>query len=205
MADLSREQERWLPVPGREGLYEVSDQGRVRSMDRIITCRNGVKQHYPGKTLTPTLAVTGYYHIDLGRDGVRWLVHRLVLTAFVGVAPPGAECCHNDGNRANNRLENLRWDTHTANMYDKQRHGTDHQVVKTACPRGHLLTPPNLKASLARMGRRACLACDRAKATERYHLSQGHVFDFDAVVAQKYAEIMGVGINDGNAGEGRVA
>lgn len=51
-------------------------------------------------------------------------MHRLVLEAFAGPCPEGLECCHNDGNPANNRLENLRWDTRQANMDVLLRHGT---------------------------------------------------------------------------------
>jgi len=50
--------------------------------------------------------------------------HKLVLEAFVGKAPQGMECCHNDGNQANNNLENLRWDTPKNNHADKLKHGT---------------------------------------------------------------------------------
>jgi hypothetical protein len=51
-------------------------------------------------------------------------VHTLVLEAFVGPCLPGMECCHRDGNPANNRLDNLRWDTRAANRRDMLRHGT---------------------------------------------------------------------------------
>lgn len=51
-------------------------------------------------------------------------VHRLVLLAFVGPCPEEMECCHNDGNASNNRLENLRWDTHRNNSQDRRLHGT---------------------------------------------------------------------------------
>ena len=55
---------------------------------------------------------------------VQHYMHRLVLAAFVGPCPPGQEACHNDGDTANNCLENLRWDTRQNNHADKQRHGT---------------------------------------------------------------------------------
>jgi hypothetical protein len=57
-------------------------------------------------------------------------VHRLVLEAFVGPCPAGMEACHNNGVRTDNRLENLRWDTRSANCRDRIRHGT------TNFPRG---------------------------------------------------------------------
>jgi hypothetical protein len=52
------------------------------------------------------------------------LVHVLVAEAFIGARPPGHYCCHNDGNPANNRLDNLRWALPKENVADRIRHGT---------------------------------------------------------------------------------
>lgn len=59
---------------------------------------------------------------DAKRKG--YLVHRLILEAFVGDCPPGLEGCHENGKHADNRIENLRWDTPAGNTADKIRHGT---------------------------------------------------------------------------------
>ena len=68
----------------------------------------------------------GYLRVGLTRNGkLHWRsVHRLVLVTFVGNCPAGHEACHNDGNRQNNILQNLRWDTPKANGCDKRLHGT---------------------------------------------------------------------------------
>lgn len=191
-------EEVWMPIPGYERAYEVSSLGRVRSVDRTIVCNNGVRYPYRGRLMKPTSLPSGHLSVDLSRGGDRQriLVHRLVLTAFVGPCPPGMEGCHNDGDPTNNSPGNLRWDYHQSNMHDKRRHGTDHQANKTHCPRGHLLKAPNIKASAARLGRRSCLTCDRTLANQGYALKQGYVFDFDAVAARHYAKIMGVEIDD---------
>ena len=65
---------------------------------------------------------TGRYQVRL--RGKTESVHRLILFAFVGPCPPGMECCHEDGNRLNNKPSNLRWDTHAANCKDRSKHGT---------------------------------------------------------------------------------
>lgn len=67
----------------------------------------------------------GYRMVSLCRPGCRARrpIHHLVLIAFVGPCPEGMECCHEDGDPSNNRLSNLRWDTHQANMDDRERHG----------------------------------------------------------------------------------
>lgn len=67
----------------------------------------------------------GYRIVSLPIEGVgkrTFNVHRLILEAFVGPCPEGMEACHNDGDRGNNRLNNLRWDTRSANMADRFRH-----------------------------------------------------------------------------------
>lgn len=120
-------QEVWKPVPGYEGLYEVSDEGRVRSLDRDVTqtSRRGALYtlRKKGKLLRPGRMPSGHLSVALGR-GNSQCVHRLVLLAFVGPAPDKHECCHNNGNPADNRLENLRWGTRSENIKDAIRHGT---------------------------------------------------------------------------------
>jgi hypothetical protein len=124
---LANMQEVWKPVPGYEGLYEVSDQGRVRSLDRDVTqtSRRGALYtlRKKGKLLRPGRMPSGHLSVALGR-GNSQCVHRLVLLAFVGPAPDKHECCHNNGNPADNRLENLRWGTRSENIKDAIRHGT---------------------------------------------------------------------------------
>ncbi len=53
-----------------------------------------------------------------------WFVHRLVLLTYVGPCPEGMEACHNDGDKSNNHVSNLRWDTRKNNHKDKKLHGT---------------------------------------------------------------------------------
>lgn len=85
-------------------------------------------------------------------DGMKFfLVHRLVLEAFLGPAPEGLEGCHNDGNTLNNWLDNLRWDTHENNELDKIRHGTIAQGdehYSRRCPELVLRGEKNLASKL---------------------------------------------------------
>lgn len=116
--------ERWLPVVGYEGLYEVSDLGRVRSMARPGT-RGGVLRGNPGKY--------GHQTVCLSRGGdLAYLqVHRLVLEAFWGPCPVGHETRHLDGDATNNQLHNLRWGTPLENAEDRQQHGTQRRGSET--------------------------------------------------------------------------
>lgn len=115
--------EEWRGVVGWEGAYQVSDLGRVRSLDRYD--KRGVWRK--GRILKPGVNVkSGYFYVNLcGIDRPpSQNVHDLVLRAFVGSPPEGYECCHGDGVRQNNRLKNLRWGTHHDNVQDAIRHGT---------------------------------------------------------------------------------
>jgi hypothetical protein len=118
--------ETWKTVPGYDGLYEVSDHGRIRSLDRVV--KNGGESAYwrDGKMLSAPVGKTGYRGVQLCREGKRKnvRVHRAVLEAFVGPCPDGMEACHGDGDRLNNHLSNLRWDTRKANHADKSKHGS---------------------------------------------------------------------------------
>lgn len=161
--------EMWKPVVGYEGLYEVSDLGNVRSVDRTVIYKTGQPRHYKGQTLKLKPA-HGYWRVELNRNGkpACFQVHRLVLAAFVGPLPEGKEVCHNNGNPGDNRLENLRYGTRSENQLDRVKHGTHHEVRKTHCPRGHSLADPNLRADQKRKGKRVCLACGRAAAYVSY-------------------------------------
>ena len=77
-------------------------------------------------TLKPIPRGKGYLTVNLGGGPrkIARLIHQLVLEAFVGPRPPGLVCCHADGDRTDNRLQNLRWDSYLANSEDMLRHGT---------------------------------------------------------------------------------
>jgi len=120
-------EEIWKAVPGYEGVYEVSNFGRVRGLDRIIMRKDGTPyKKQPGKILSAAIDRINRKHVDfyVRRERKSFYVHYLVLLAFVGPRPDGMDCCHNDGNPLNNRLENLRYDTRSGNFKDKLEHGT---------------------------------------------------------------------------------
>lgn len=105
--------EQWRPIPGYDGIYEVSDLGRVRKL---------IDRHaHPAGMQGLTRRSNGYLYIRLF-DGVKtkgWLVHRLVLTAFVGPMPPEIHGAHINAVRDDNRLVNLHWCTPKQNEADK--------------------------------------------------------------------------------------
>lgn len=158
--------ENWKGITGFESAYQVSDHGRVRSLPRVITRKDGVKKTVPGKIITPNIQKDGRRAVRLWKNNTCTTVRvsTLVASAFISPKPPGLECCHNDGDNSNNHASNLRWGTRRENMMDKRGHGTDHQVNKSRCPRGHLHADWNNVPFFAKQGRRSCLACSRARS-----------------------------------------
>lgn len=116
--------EKWIAVKDFEGRYEVSTHGNVKSLlgrkDRLL--RGG-------------FSMDGYQTYLLlkedGKSSVRKRINRLVLESFVGDAPTKEHMSlHNDGDKFNNRLDNLRWGTRSENMLDCRKHGTDNRGIK---------------------------------------------------------------------------
>ena len=153
----------WKDVVGYEGLYEVSDTGVVRSNLRILYYKDALHVHsskvlkpdenrsYKNKDRVTSLRVT------LSKDNIqrRFMVHQLVMGAFIGPCPKGMEIAHNDGNPYNNRPENLRYTSHSDNEMDKIEHGSmrygrvhhNHKnIYKVTDPEGnsHVIESPQL-------------------------------------------------------------
>jgi hypothetical protein len=111
----------WKPVVGREGEYEVSDQGRVRSLERrvrLVTKQAGeTTRRVPSRLLRPGPSRSGHLSVAIGKGNSR-LVHQLVLEAFIGPRPNECEVLHKNGDPADNRLDNLRYGTRSENLED---------------------------------------------------------------------------------------
>ena len=108
--------------------YAISEDGTILSIAQggWVTSRPWCK----ARQLQPHTGKRGYKQVLLasGQGKPRLMcVHTLVLMAFVGPRPEGAECRHLDGTRNNNNLSNLRWGTHAENSRDMILHGTSNQ------------------------------------------------------------------------------
>lgn len=122
----------WKDVVGYEGFYQVSNLGRVKSVDRTVPYPNskylngtGTRKFY-GKILTLTNDGGGYSKVTLRKSGnqVAGKVHRLVAEAFL-VKPDGKDYVnHKDGIRTNNNAENLEWCTSQENAQHAASRGT---------------------------------------------------------------------------------
>ena len=157
--------EEWRVAPGLPG-YEVSSFGRVRCLPRVVTRSDGSSQTFPGHLKRTRLNRLGYVTAKFGRYGPK-LVHRLVLRAFVGEPPPGHICAHGDGNRANPRLDNLRWATPQENSADALLHGTRTQGERHGCAKLTEAEVRNLRAEAA--------GVNQSDLAAKYGISQAQV------------------------------
>ena len=119
--------ETWRTIPGFKGKYEVSDQGRVRSLDRWVFMRTKHGHSYVlwrlGRVLKPgRMKCNGHLSVVLGRAVGSKTVHSLVMLAFVGLPPAGLEIRHLNGHPQDNRLVNIAYGTRSENGVDKKHH-----------------------------------------------------------------------------------
>jgi hypothetical protein len=156
--------EQWKTVPGYEGLYEVSDGGRVRSLllDRLLSI---------------TAHRSGHCSVRLSRK--HFYVHALVLTVFVGPRPVRddglrTECRHLDGNPSNNALANLRWGTVKENRADRV---TLHEVGAFS------------RADVVNIRWQLSLGCKVKDVAEKYGVDRHTISNIKA--GRSYAHVVG--------------
>lgn len=127
----------WKPVVGYEKAYEVSSEGRVRSITQKVYFEDTRVRIFPGRELKQKKHRYGYPMVSLcnGMSDKHWrTVHTLVMRAFVGPPPPGMEVCHEHLDY-HPRLSGLRYDTRKNNHADKHRHGTMPCGLNHTCTR----------------------------------------------------------------------
>lgn len=121
----------WKDIPEYEGLYQVSDLGRVKSLGRLVKHVSGLQRVRERiRKLQPH--TFGYLMLALHRNGrgVCRTVHSLVLEAFEGPCPKGMECRHLDGDPTNNTRRNLQWGTRQEQNVDRVVHGTSNRGAR---------------------------------------------------------------------------
>jgi hypothetical protein len=123
----------WKTIPEFEGLYEASNFGNIRSLDRwhegvFGRSKKVMRKRWPGRPIQPYVNKErgGYRYVNLHKEKSQHMrrVARMVASAFLGPCPEGKVVCHNNGIPHDDRLENLRYDTPKANNADQIKHGT---------------------------------------------------------------------------------
>lgn len=155
--------EQWKPVIGYEGFYEVSDLGRVRSVERIVksSSRNGGYRRRPSKIIFQNLKKTGYLMVCLSKDGKvkTHLVHRLVATAFCPKGEGQDQVNHINLNKKDNRASNLEWCTCLENVH----HARDNDAI----------SPSSLRKNI-RCVETGEIFCGSYQAAEWVNAQRGH-------------------------------
>jgi hypothetical protein len=114
--------EQWKDVTGYKGSYQVSDLGRVRSLDRVMPHKRNGANRYKGRLLKLCTTVRGYKALNI--CGKLCMVHTLVAREFIGPRPEGCEVCHGSAGSKINSSYNLYYGTHKENGLDRRRDGT---------------------------------------------------------------------------------
>lgn len=116
-------QEIWKDIEGYEGFYQVSNLGRVRSLDHTIHRTDGTTAFYRGRILTPVGRPYLNVSLSKGPQLERPRIHRLVAEAFIPNPNGYDQVDHIDCDKTNNRVDNLRWCTHQENTRYAQENG----------------------------------------------------------------------------------
>ena len=118
----------WKDIQGYEGLYQISNLGRIKSLERMIITSNNITKKISEKILKPCLRKNGYYSIVLQKNNKSkyYTIHRLVAKEFIPNPNNLPQVNHKDGNKLNNNINNLEWCTNS----DNTQHGYDNKLYK---------------------------------------------------------------------------
>lgn len=172
--------ENWKPVKDYEGIYEVSDTGLVRSLDRV----DRLNRFKKGTLKAPCDNGRGYLCVNLKAHGkqAQKTIHRLVATAFIPNPDNLPVINHIDGNRGNNDISNLEWCTQLENMRHAFKTGlikhkplTDEQKLKVSTTTKEAMSRPEIKEKIRQLAK-GKVGVKSARHKEVINLDTGETF-----------------------------
>lgn len=176
----------WKDIKGYEGIYQVSNYGRVKSLNYNKTNREGFMSFNNNGT--------GYLQVCLTKDKKykKKLVHRLVAKAFIEKPIDKNYINHIDGNKSNNHVENLEWVTRSENqkhayangLIDKEKLSNSHKGEKHHNYGKHLSDETKIKISNSNKGKQA--GKNNPRSRKVICITTGEIFDTLTAAAQKY-------------------
>lgn len=173
----------WKDITGYEGYFQVSNLGNFRSLDRRIKYKNSGTRLYPGKSLLTETIVEGYQRIVLMKDAVkrRYMCHRLVAQEFIPNPEGKPFINHINGNKSDNRAENLEWCTQSENEIHGYRVLGNTMASKTYPKKIKCIDTdtefPSMLQAIKWIGNNACIeGLKKAiRANRKYH---GYTFTY---------------------------
>lgn len=120
---LFMKEEKWKDIKGYEGLYQCSNNGNIRSLDRYVYDNSGKKQFRNGQMIIPRLNKNGYLQFALNKEAKRKMVyvHIIIANTFLDNQDKFETVNHKDGNKLNNCVENLEWCSYSNNNLHSYR------------------------------------------------------------------------------------
>ena len=137
----------WRNVPGYEGKYQVSNSEKVKSLDRVIQCKNGKTNYVHGKLLAPWINSDGYKCVELSGRSTK--VHIIIAMAFPEICGEWFEGCdvhHKDHNKLNNSPENLIVITRSRHLCEHSNEKDYDSITKKALSTKHKRYPFGFQA-----------------------------------------------------------
>lgn len=167
--------ELWKDIKNYEGLYQVSNMGRIKSLKRIIKYKNGRNQVYNSKILKPLSYKDKYLKIVLYKNkiGKTFAIHRLVAQAFIPNPYNYPVINHKDENKHNNKVDNLEWCTVKYNNNYKNVRGRAVKTRKKNLIKNKKIYVYNLQGKKVKEFNTIIQACDwLGKPNAKTHISE---------------------------------
>lgn len=139
--------EEWKDIKGYEGVYQCSNMGKLRSLDRFVFEKGGKRQFRRGQDIQPQLNPNGYLQLALNKEGKRKMVyvHIIVAQTFIPNPQENKTVNHIDGNKRNNKTDNLEWCSYSNNNEHAYTELHRKKVTVGGSPKGVYVIDTKLK------------------------------------------------------------